>query len=1309
MKVFYSPHVISDYRTSQLPDRIKTMTPDITLVKRKTIFFVLYDKALTASSTARLKVLLDAEEPEDESEALSEEKNGCKKFSIVVTPRKGTISPWSSKATNVAHNAGLTMISGIEKGTLYELHSDTELNPDTYSSLQQLLHDPMTESVFSSVPTAKELFSFDKPKPFATIALLTEGKKALDEANIRLGLALTENEKEYLIKSFTQLDRNPSDVELMMFAQANSEHCRHKIFNANWIVDEQPQSLSLFDMIRHTFKHAPDGVLSAYKDNAAVIEGFEAEQFFPDAKTRHYHYKKKPAHLVMKVETHNHPTAIAPFPGAATGSGGEIRDEGATGQGAKPKAGLTGFSVSNLRIPAFTHPWEINYGKPQHIRSALDIMIEAPLGSARFNNEFGRPGLCGYFRTFEQMAENAVGETEARGYHKPIMLAGGLGNIFAEHIHKKQFAKKTKLIVLGGPAHQVGIGGGAASSMSAGSSDETLDFSSVQRDNAEMERRCQEVIDRCRQMGTGNPILFIHDVGAGGLSNALPELINDSNCGGRFELRDIPCDEPAMSPLAIWCNESQERYVLAIAAKNIPIFKAICERERCPFAIVGEATDDQHLLVNDTHFDNKPVDMPLSVLLGNVPKMTLTASHHPVTCDEELITDDLSLSEVIERVLKLPAVASKNFLITIGDRSITGQVVRDQMVGPWQVPVADCAVTCNSYLGYQGEAMAIGERAPLALLNAPASGRMAVGEAITNIAPCSIGAISNIKLSANWMAASGHGDENTRLFDTVKAVAMELCPALNMTIPVGKDSLSMRTVWQENNKEKSVTAPLSLLISSFAPVSDVRRSVTPQLRTDAGATILIVVDLSRGKYRLGGSALSQVCAHAGGTPPDLDYPEDLKNAFDVVQKLLQEEKILAYHDRGDGGLLVTLLEMAFAGRTGLKIRLDSLISKKSQILPALFSEELGMVLQIRKKDKGYIMDLFAEYQLASCTHAIGKLADNHAINICWKKERILTNNRIRYQRLWAETSYHMQTLRDHPACAQQEFDNLFDDTDKGLHTLINYNPDKDICAPYIATGARPKVAILREQGVNGHVEMAAAFERAGFKPVDVHMSDLVENAGHLKEYKGLAACGGFSYGDVLGAGGGWASTILYNHRVKAVFENFFQREDTFSLGICNGCQMLSRLKDIIPGTQHWPDFVHNESTQFEARTVMVRVNDSPSMFFTGMNKVLLPVVVAHAEGRARLNATQLETLKQQQQIVLSYTDNHGKPTQRYPYNPNGSVEGVTAFTSCDGRANIMMPHPERLFRQIQNTWQTDNKTEDGPWLRIFRNARVWVD
>ncbi|QLF92619.1 phosphoribosylformylglycinamidine synthase [Pseudomonas sp. ABC1] len=1225
---------------------------------------------------------------------------------LLVVPRFGTISPWSSKASDIVHNCGLSTISRIERGIAYYI--DGELSEADVQDVAALLHDRMTQAVLERFEDAQHLFSHAQPKPLTAVDVLGGGRAALEKANVELGLALAEDEIDYLVKSFTDLARNPHDIELMMFAQANSEHCRHKIFNASWDIDGESQDKSLFGMIKNTYELHREGVLSAYKDNAAVIVGNQAGRFYPDGESREYAANPQPVHILMKVETHNHPTAIAPFPGASTGSGGEIRDEGATGRGSKPKAGLTGFTVSNLNIPGFQQPWEVPYGKPERIVTALDIMIEGPLGGAAFNNEFGRPALTGYFRTFEQTIATPRGE-EVRGYHKPIMLAGGLGNIREDHVQKGEISVGGKLIVLGGPAMLIGLGGGAASSMATGTSSADLDFASVQRDNPEMERRCQEVIDRCWQLGENNPIKFIHDVGAGGLSNAFPELVNDAGRGGRFELRKVPNDEPGMAPLEIWCNESQERYVLSVDAADLEHFAAICERERCPFAVVGEATEEAHLTVSDEHFGNKPVDMPLNVLLGKAPRMHRSASR------EEALGDDfdataVDLGEAVGRVLNHPAVASKSFLITIGDRSITGHVARDQMVGPWQVPVADVAVTAASFDVNTGEAMAMGERTPLALLDAPASGRMAIGETLTNLVAARIGKISDIKLSANWMAAAGHPGEDARLYDTVRAVGMELCPALGITIPVGKDSMSMKTRWNEGEGEKSVTSPLSLVVSGFAPVTDIRQTLTPQLRLDKGETDLILIDLGRGQNRMGGSILAQVYGKIGRQVPDVDDAEDLQAFFAVIQGLNADGLLLAYHDRSDGGLLTTALEMAFAGHCGLDLSLDCLVDTPQEIASLLFNEELGAVIQVRQGDTEVILGQFSAAGLGDCVSVIGQPLNSAEVSISYLGEPVFRAERNQLQRQWAETSYRIQRLRDNAECAEQEFDGLLEEDNPGLHARLTFEVSEDIAAPYIKRGERPRVAVLREQGVNGQVEMAAAFDRAGFAAVDVHMSDILAGRVSLEQFKGLVACGGFSYGDVLGAGEGWAKSILFNARAREAFIAFFERRDSFALGVCNGCQMLSNLHELIPGTENWPHFVRNRSEQFEARVAMVQVQESASIFLQGMAGSRLPIAIAHGEGHAEFGSE--EALLQADlsgSVALRYVDNHGKVTERYPANPNGSPRGITGLTNRDGRVTIMMPHPERVFRAVTNSWRPDGWEEDGGWMRMFRNARVWVD
>ncbi|MFI8736665.1 phosphoribosylformylglycinamidine synthase [Ectopseudomonas toyotomiensis] len=1225
---------------------------------------------------------------------------------FLTIPRFGTISPWSSKASDIARNCGLAKVKRLERGIAYYVSGD--LSEADSAAVASLLHDRMTQLVLGALEDAAALFSHAEPKPLTAVDVLGGGRAALEQANQDLGLALAEDEIDYLVKSFNDLGRNPHDIELMMFAQANSEHCRHKIFNASWDIDGESQEKSLFGMIKNTYQMHSEGVLSAYKDNASVIEGFTAGRFFPNPETRQYGAVQEPVHILMKVETHNHPTAIAPFPGASTGSGGEIRDEGATGRGAKPKAGLTGFSVSNLNIPDFLQPWEKPYGKPERIVSALDIMIEGPLGGAAFNNEFGRPALNGYFRTFEQAVSSPRGE-EVRGYHKPIMLAGGLGNIRENHVQKGEISVGAKLIVLGGPAMLIGLGGGAASSMATGASSADLDFASVQRENPEMERRCQEVIDRCWQLGEANPIKFIHDVGAGGISNALPELINDGGRGGRFELRNVPNDEPGMAPHEIWCNESQERYVLSVDAADFERFKAICERERCPFAVVGEATAEPHLTVTDSHFSNTPVDMPLEVLLGKPPRMHRSVSREAEQGDD-FSAASVDIEEALGRVLHHPAVASKSFLVTIGDRTITGLVARDQMVGPWQVPVADCAVTATSFDVYTGEAMAMGERTPLALLDAPASGRMAVGETVTNLAAARIEKISDIKLSANWMAAAGHPGEDARLYDTVKAVGMELCPALGITIPVGKDSMSMKTRWQEEGVDKSVTAPLSLVITGFAPVQDIRQTLTPQLRMDKGETDLILIDLGRGQNRMGASILAQVYSQIGQQVPDLDDAEDLKAFFAVIQGLNADGHLLAYHDRSDGGLLTTVLEMAFAGHCGLSLNLDALADDSSELPAVLFNEELGAVIQVRQDATPEVLAQFSAAGLDDCVAVIGQAVNNGEVSISFNGEPVFAGERRLLQRQWAETSYRIQRLRDNAQGADQEFDLLLEEDNPGLSIKLGFDVKQDIAAPYIKKGVRPQVAILREQGVNGQVEMAAAFDRAGFSAIDVHMSDILAGRVSLEEFKGLVACGGFSYGDVLGAGEGWAKSVLFNARARDAFQGFFERRDSFALGVCNGCQMMSNLHELIPGTEFWPHFVRNRSEQFEARVAMVQIQESASIFLQGMAGSRMPIAIAHGEGHAEFESEEaLLEADLSGTVALRYVDNHGKVTEAYPANPNGSPRGITGLTSRDGRVTIMMPHPERVFRAVQNSWRPDEWQEDGGWMRMFRNARVWVD
>jgi len=1298
MLTLHGSAALSAFRKAKLLANMQTSVPSVIDVDAQFLHFVELadDQTLSVEQQTVLQRAL-AYGPKSSQVSSSEQ-------SVLVVPRLGTISPWSSKATDILHNCGLTVVSRVERGVEYFIHSAVPLTTEELDLLSAMLHDRMTESVLSALSDAADLFSHAEPAPMTSVDVLGGGRAALVEANQTLGLALAEDEIDYLVDSFIELGRNPIDVELMMFAQANSEHCRHKIFNASWTIDGEEQERSLFKMIKNTHEHNPDGTLSAYKDNAAVMEGHFGGRFFPSPETREYNFSQENIDILMKVETHNHPTAIAPFSGAATGSGGEIRDEGATGVGAKPKAGLSGYTVSDLKIPGYEQPWESQYGKPSRIVTPLDIMIEGPIGGAAFNNEFGRPNLLGYFRTYEQEIQGAS-QKEVRGYHKPIMLAGGIGNIRREHVEKQEIKVGAKLIVLGGPAMLIGLGGGAASSMASADGNEDLDFASVQRGNPEMERRCQEVIDRCWQLGDKNPISFIHDVGAGGLSNALPELVKDGERGGNFDLRKVLNDEPGMSPLEIWCNESQERYVLAVSPDRIEEFTAICERERCPFAIVGDAKEEKHLEVADPHFDNKPVDLPMSVLFGKPPKMHREAKKAVISGDD-FTAENVDLAEAAKRVLSLPTVASKNFLITIGDRSITGMVARDQMVGPWQVPVADVAVTTSSLESYTGEAMTMGERTPVALLDAPASGRMAVGEALTNLAAAHITKRSHIKLSANWMAAAGHEGEDEKLYQTVKAVGMELCPALDIAIPVGKDSMSMKTVWKEDGKDKAVTSPLSLVISAFAPVTDVRKTLTPELQNKAD-TRLLLVDLGAGKNRLGGSVIAQVYNKLGQQAPDVDDAAALAGFFDTTQALNAEGKLLAYHDRSDGGVFATLVEMSFASHLGLDIDLDETIINRMQVAPALFNEELGAVIQVNESD---VTEVISAYANAGITVTpIATLSGDDSIRVRFGGETVLEETRVNWQRVWSETSYRIQALRDNPDCAQQEFDSLLDESDPGLSAHLSFDINADVAAPFIASGKKPKIAVLREQGVNGQVEMAAAFYKAGFTPVDVHMSDILSGRTTLDQFNGLVACGGFSYGDVLGAGEGWAKSILFNQVAREQFETFFNRRDTFSLGVCNGCQMLSNLHELISGTAHWPKFVRNQSAQFEARLVQVEVQKSNSILFDGMEGSRMPIVVAHGEGQTEYRDEQdIAALASSAQIALRYVDNYGQATERYPFNPNGSAQGVTGLTSEDGRVTIMMPHPERVYRTVQHSWHPNDWQEQAPWLRLFQNARKWL-
>ncbi|MDD5059038.1 MAG: phosphoribosylformylglycinamidine synthase [Sideroxydans sp.] len=1352
---------LSSFRLEKLRAALNAAVTGVTLEDTRHCYFTELSAALSSAEVALLNRLLgiarDAGEPECADMAQT----------LLVVPRLGTISPWSSKATDIARHCALPQVTRIERGVIFYLKSKSgkPLSAAEQQVVLPLLHDRMTESVIADIDGIEErIFKHGTPQPLSSVDILKGGKDALAAANRELGLALSADEIDYLVENFSKLGRNPTDVELMMFAQANSEHCRHKIFNADWIIDDEQQAISLFGMIRNTHKLHPAGTVVAYSDNSSVIEGAEIERFYPRAGGE-YAFSKELTHTLMKVETHNHPTAIAPFAGAATGSGGEIRDEGATGSGSKPKAGLVGFSVSNLNIPGFVQPWEADpYGKPGRIASPLQIMIDGPLGGAAFNNEFGRPNLTGYFRTFEESVNG-----EMRGYHKPIMLAGGVGSIRAEHTHKHDLPTGAVLIQLGGPGMLIGLGGGAASSMDTGANAENLDFDSVQRGNPEMQRRAQEVIDRCWQLGDNNPILSIHDVGAGGVSNALPELVHGGGKGARFELRAVPNEERGMSPMQIWSNEAQERYVLAIPAQRLDEFAAMCERERCPFAVLGKAINEDQLIVHDEEFNNNAVDMPLSVLLGKPPKMTRKVQREKVSLPK-FDTSNIVLQEAIERVLRLPSVADKTFLISIGDRTVGGLTARDQMVGPWQVPVADVAVTLMGYNTNLGEAFALGERTPIAVLNASASGRMAIGESITNIAAAQIEKIGDIKLSANWMAAAGHHGEDAALFDTVKAVGMELCPQLGISIPVGKDSMSMKTSWTEpatqslpsgrgkarmgveasgNSQtstptltlplqgggdgavvKKEVIAPLSLIVTAFAPCSDARKTLTPQLAADTDTAVLLF-DLGCGKNRMGGSALAQVYKQIGDVAPDVDDAKKLKAFFNLTQKFNREGKLLAYHDRSDGGMLAALCEMSFASHIGLDIRLDEC---KGDDLDVLFNEELGALVQVRNADVNYIIKQCADAGLSHVVE-VARLNTKGTLNITRGKTKLFSDNAIALRRLWSETTYQLQKLRDNPACAQQEFDRTLDAKDAGLHVKLTYDPNESPLSslppgrgkarmgveasgnsqtstpsptlPLQGGGSmlsRPKMAILREQGVNGQVEMAAAFDRAGFAAVDVHMSDIISGRVKLADFKGVAACGGFSYGDVLGAGEGWANSILFNPRARDEFEAFFKRNDTFALGVCNGCQMMSNLHEIIPGAENWAHFARNQSEQFEARFVMVEVQPSPSILFDGMAGSRMPIVVSHGEGYADFSGKKQKAAL----VTLRYVDHNGKPTETYPLNPNGSPQGITGLTTPDGRFSIMMPHPERVFRAVQNSWYPSEWQENGAWLRMFQNARKWV-
>lgn len=1266
----------SSFKQTQLLTRLASIS-SVQSIESQWVY--LFDQTLNEQQQQSALQLLNDGASFEVRQAASDE------VQILVTPRVGTISPWSSKATDIFANCN-TPVHRLERGVLFTLKGISEISDE----VKQILHDRMTESVFNKIDDATALFSETAPKPLNSIDILGQGKDALVKANSEFGFALSDEEIDYLTAAFNKMGRNPHDIELMMFAQANSEHCRHKIFGSEWTIDGEKQPLSLFQMIKNTYKESPTDVLSAYKDNASVIVGFDTQRFYPkkDEATGHhiYKYKSQAAHILMKVETHNHPTAIAPFAGAATGSGGEIRDEGATGRGGKPKAGLTGFTVSNLNIPGFEQPWEENYGKPSRMASPLQIMIDGPLGGAAFNNEFGRPALNGYFRTFEQ---NVNGEV--KGFHKPIMIAGGYGNIRPDHVEKDAIQPGDLLIVLGGPAMLIGLGGGAASSVDSGKLGENLDFASVQRENPEMERRCQEVIDACWRMEDFNPIVSVHDVGAGGVSNAMPELVNDHELGATLDLRKIPSLEPGMSPMEIWSNEAQERYVLAIKPESLELFESICARERCPFAVLGEATEARQLTVNDPLFENKAVDMPMQVMLGGTPRMSRTYETIQRKGDE-FDASKVDLKDAIFRVLKNPTVASKSFLITIGDRSITGMVSRDQMVGRWQVPVADAAVTTTSLQGYTGEAMAMGERPPVALLNPAASARLAVAESITNIMCANIEQISDIKLSANWMAAAGQKGEDQALFEGVKAIGMEMCPALGIAIPVGKDSLSMRTTWNDEGEDKSVTSPMSGVITAFAPVLDVRKTLTPELKNED--SVLVRIDLSKGQFRLGGSILAQVYKAIGSVTPDVDNFDEFKAFFALVQDWNNRGLIKAYHDIGDGGLLATVAEMMFASRLGVAL--------EDQSTESLFAEEIGAVLQISKADWASLTDEVATTSLKDAIRVVGTVNDFDKLSV-----NGLVLDRAELQQAWTEVSHQIQRLRDNVETADSEFALIGDKNHKGIIALPTFDLNEPVEAPYI-NERRPNMMILREQGVNGHVEMAAAFDKVGFNTVDVHMSDLLSGRVDLDDFEGLVACGGFSYGDVLGAGGGWAKSVLFNPKLRDQFEKFFNRDNTFSVGICNGCQMLAQLAPLIPGADNWPRFRRNTSEVFEARVVNVKVEKSPSILLEGMEGSILPIAVAHGEGRAETSAENFAALNAGNQVILRYVDSLGNATQQYPLNPNGSPEAISGVTSKDGRATIMMPHPERNFRAIQHSWKPEEWTEDGAWLRMFRNARKFI-
>ena len=1277
MLVLFGDSALSAFRIQRLLDKCRSDSLDVTGLR--TSYLYLIDAVAKGDLHDRVHGLLGAS------------AKATFAADAIVAPRLGTISPWSSKATDILRNCGIDC-ERIERAVMWQIEGT--VNPQD-PQLLALLHDRMTESVFSTVEDVTALFQRQTPAPVQHIDIITGGRAKLAEANERFGFALSADEIDYLLDGYQQLGRNPTDAELMMFAQANSEHCRHKIFNASWQIDGVDADTSLFGMIRETHRSQPQGTLVAYDDNAAVIEGYRADRLMPVTATGVYEEVSEAAHIQIKVETHNHPTAISPYAGAATGAGGEIRDEGATGNGAKPKAGLCGFSVSNLRIPGFTHDWEQHPGKPAHIASPMEIMLDGPIGAASFNNEFGRPNLVGYFRTLEMPPADGG---DWFGYHKPIMIAGGMGNIRPCNTRKKPVPAGSAIVVLGGPAMLIGLGGGAASSMSSGQSDAALDFASVQRDNPEMQRRCQEVISTCVAMGDDSPVLSMHDVGAGGLSNALPELVHDAGRGATFDIRQILIDEAGMSPMEIWCNESQERYVLAIDIDRLSVFEDICRRERCPSTVVGHATEALQLQVNDSLLGEDVVDMSLDLLLGKPPRMHRTGARQQLQ-QLPLQLENLDLEEAALRVLTAPAVAAKNFLITIGDRSVGGLVHRDQLVGPRQMPVADAAVTVADFNGYSGETMAVGERTSLAMISPAASGRMAVAEALTNIMGSAIGDIKNIKLSANWMAATGDPVADAALFDTVEAVARGLCPALGLSIPVGKDSLSMKTVWQqpETTDRQCVAAPLSLVVTAFAPVADVRTARTPQLLATSNNT-LFLVDPGRGKNRLGGSTLAQVYQGIGDDSPDVDNAQQLLGIYNSIQQLVKEGVITAIHDRSDGGLFACVAEMCFAGNCGANIDLPD--HSQTGVAGALFSEETGVVFQVLT-DPAQVELVFTDHRVDDCLHRLGTVIAQHELSFSFAGNTVYTSPTAALRKQWWLTSYHMQKQRDNPESAEQELELIAAD-DPGINPKLTFTANDNVVQ---RSGVRPGIAILREQGVNGHIEMAAAFKQAGFECVDVHMTDIISGNKDLTAFQGLAACGGFSYGDVLGAGGGWAGSIRYNERAADVFSSFFTRPDVFALGVCNGCQMLSHLQDLIPGAAGWPRFERNQSEQFEARLCTVQIEASPSILLQGMEGSRIPVVISHGEGRVATDAAST--------VCLRYTDNHGKVTERYPHNPNGSVAGVAGLCSDDGRFTIMMPHPERVFRTVQHSWappewQTGAWADGGPWTVMFNNVRAWL-